>query len=56
MKNKVYSQRPEDVADLRRKITAAFAEISIEMLENTWQELAVRYEMCRLRNGGHVEH
>jgi hypothetical protein len=55
VKSLVYRQRPQNEADLRQKITAAFAQITPEMLCATWRNLSARYEVCRVRRGGHVE-
>ncbi|KAJ4446196.1 hypothetical protein ANN_12890 [Periplaneta americana] len=49
------SQKPRNIDDLRVKITQAFQQINLLMLQRTWAELHHRYELCRVRNGGHVE-
>ncbi|KAJ4442082.1 hypothetical protein ANN_11948 [Periplaneta americana] len=55
VKNDVYAQRLRDIHDLRAKIFSAFEKVTPEMLGHTWEELATRYELCRVRNGGQVE-
>ena len=55
MKNDVYSQRPMDFDDLKEKICTAFQKVTPRMLHHTWDAISSRYELCRLRNGGHVE-
>jgi hypothetical protein len=55
VKSLVYGQRPQNEADLRQKITAAFPHITPEMLRTTWRNLSAWYELCRVRRGGHVE-
>jgi hypothetical protein len=55
VKSLVYGQRPQNVDDLQQKITAAFAQITPEILRATWRNLSARYELCRARRGGHVE-
>jgi hypothetical protein len=54
VKSLVYGQTPQNEADLRQKITAAFAHITPEVLRVTWHKLPARYELCRVRRGGHV--
>jgi hypothetical protein len=56
VKSVVYAQRPQNEADLRQKITAAFAQITPEMLRTTCCNLSTCYELCRVRRGGHVEY
>jgi hypothetical protein len=56
VKSLVYGQRPQNEADLRQKITAAFAHITPEMLRATCCNLSARYELCRVSRGGHVEY
>jgi hypothetical protein len=55
VKSLVYRQRPQSETDLRQKITAAFLQIIPEMMRARWRNLSVRYELCRVRHGGHVE-
>jgi hypothetical protein len=50
----VYGQIPQNEVDLREKTTAAIAQIAPEMLRATWRNLSARYELCRIRRGGHV--
>jgi hypothetical protein len=54
VKSLVYGQRPQNEADVRQ-ITAAFVQITSEMLRATCRNLSARYELCRVRRGGHVE-
>ncbi|KAJ4452276.1 hypothetical protein ANN_03794 [Periplaneta americana] len=54
VKDILYSQKPRNI-DVRIKITQAFQQITPLMLQRTWAELHHRYELCRVRNGGHVE-
>ncbi|KAJ4434757.1 hypothetical protein ANN_23326 [Periplaneta americana] len=51
----VCAQRPRDSHDLKAKILSASEEVTPEMLDHMWEDLASRYELCRVRNGGHVE-
>ncbi|KAJ4441496.1 hypothetical protein ANN_11352 [Periplaneta americana] len=55
VKDIVYSQKPRNIDELRIKITQAFQQTTPLMLQRTWAELHHRYELCRVRNGGHVE-
>ena len=55
VKSTVYAQRPQNLADLRREIAAAFQQITPEMLRATWHNMDSRFDLCRVRNGGHVE-
>ncbi|PSN42504.1 hypothetical protein C0J52_09789 [Blattella germanica] len=48
-------QKPRNIDDLKLKITQAFTQITPLMLQRTWSELHHRYQLCRVRNGGHVE-
>jgi hypothetical protein len=54
VKSLVYGQRQNE-ADLQQKITAAFAQITPEMLRATWRNLSAQYELCRIHHGGHIE-
>ncbi|KAJ4445398.1 hypothetical protein ANN_07203 [Periplaneta americana] len=47
VKDIVYSQKPTNIDDLRVKITQAFQQITLLMLQRTWAELHHRYELCR---------
>jgi hypothetical protein len=48
VKSLVYGQRPQNEAELHRKITVAFAQISVEMLSAMWCNLSAQYELPRL--------
>ncbi|KAJ4430862.1 hypothetical protein ANN_19453 [Periplaneta americana] len=48
-------KKPRNIDDLRVKTTQAFRQIIPLMLQRTWAELHHRYELCRVRNGDHVE-
>ena len=41
--------------DLKEKICTAFQKVTPQMLQHTWDVISSRYELCRLRNGGHDE-
>jgi len=41
--------------ELRTRITAAVAKVTLEMLRSVWQETDYRWEVCRITNGSHIE-
>jgi hypothetical protein len=47
---------PRDLPQLRQRIVEAVADIDRQMLQRVWQELDYRIEICRVTNGGHIEH
>ena len=47
---------PLDLAELRQRIELAVACIDHQMLVRVWQELDYRIDVCRVTNGGHMEH
>ncbi|GFT07564.1 uncharacterized protein TNCV_4045311 [Trichonephila clavipes] len=47
---------PVDLPDLRHRIEAAVARIASDTLNNAWDELAYRLDVCRVTNGVHIEH
>ena len=44
-----------DLEELRRRIVAACATVTPELLRNTWQELEYRLDICRATRGAHME-
>ncbi|KAG8304946.1 hypothetical protein J6590_081865 [Homalodisca vitripennis] len=46
---------PASLADLRRRITAAVAEVTPDLLERVWREIDYRWDVCRITNGSHIE-
>lgn len=55
IKDIVYKTVVADLEDLRRRIVAACATVTPEMLRNTWQELEYRLDICRATRGAHIE-
>ncbi|KAJ4430007.1 hypothetical protein ANN_22215 [Periplaneta americana] len=55
VKDLVYSQKTRNIDDLRVEDTQAFQQITPVMLQRTWAELYHHYELCRMRNEGHIE-
>jgi hypothetical protein len=47
---------PRDLPQLRRIIVEAVAAIDRQMLQRVWQELDYRIDICRITQGGHIEH
>ena len=47
---------PLDLAELRQRIEHAVAGIDHQMFVRVWQELDIRTDVCRVTNGGHMEH
>jgi hypothetical protein len=54
--NPVIKFLPYDLPQLRRRIVEAVAAIDHQMLQRMWQELDYRIDICRVTNGGHIEH
>ena len=55
VKDKVFSTPVPDIANLKARITEAFAIITEHMLENTWRECDCRLDALRATKGAHVE-
>jgi len=55
VKDKVFSTPVPDIANLKARITEAFATITEDMLENTWREIDYRLDVLRATKGAHVE-
>ncbi|KAG8290475.1 hypothetical protein J6590_080689 [Homalodisca vitripennis] len=56
IKDKVYvPPLPASLADLRRRITAAVAEVTPDLLERVWREIDYRCDICRITNGSHIK-
>ncbi len=53
-KDKVYSTPVPNVENLKARITAALAMVSMEMLKNTWCEIDFRLDVLRATKGTHV--
>lgn len=56
IKEKVYASPPENLDDLRERITVAINNISIEQRENVLRKIVEKYDLCIQQNGGHFEH
>ena len=57
VKDKVYVfPLPANLSELRDRIRQAVAAATLDMLINVWEELAHRLNVCRVRNGAHIEH
>lgn len=55
IKSKVYVTTPTTVENMRQRITAAFQEITPDMLTNVEQSFKNRIRLCINQNGGHFE-
>ena len=47
---------PANLQDLRNRITAAVALVYRDMLTRVWNEMDYRIDVCRITEGGHIEH
>jgi hypothetical protein len=47
---------PRDLPKLRKRIVEAVAAVDRQMLQRVWQELDYRIDICRVTEGGHIEH
>ena len=47
---------PANLQDLRNLITAAVALVDRDMLTCLWNEMDYRIDVCRITEGGHIEH
>jgi len=55
VKDIVFSTPVPDITNLKARIIDAFAEITEDMLENTWRETDYRLDVLRATKGAHVE-
>lgn len=44
-------QMPDDLKELRGRITRAFTDIKSDILGRKWEKLDFRTEVCRITNG-----
>ncbi|PNF30068.1 hypothetical protein B7P43_G04744 [Cryptotermes secundus] len=57
IKDRVYvPPLPRTLVELRERIDAAVMTIDRMMLQNTWNELDYRLDVCRVTQGAHIEH
>ena len=54
-KTRVFRVPVRDILELRERITEAFAEVTNDMLANTWREVESRLQQLRANGGSHVE-
>jgi len=47
---------PANHQDLRNRITAAVALVDRDVLTRVWNEMDYRIDVCRITEGGHIEH
>jgi hypothetical protein len=55
VKNKVFLTPVPDIANLKARITDAFATMTEDMLENTWRETDYRLDVLRVTKAAHFE-
>ena len=55
MKTRVYKTPVPDLKNLKHRIRQAFGEVTNNMSDNTWRELALRLQVLQENGGGHVE-
>lgn len=55
VKDTVYKTPVKDIQELKTRITAAIDSVTHDMLANVWRGVSDRLDLCRARNGGHVE-
>lgn len=56
VKDKVYKERPNNVEELKNRITLVIRRIRPDSLEKVHREMVRRCQMCVQVNGGHFEH
>ena len=47
---------PDNLQELRDRITAAVALTDRDMLRRVWNELDYQLDVCLISQGGHIEH
>jgi hypothetical protein len=45
----------ESIPELLRRITAAIAAVSVDVLSRVWGEVEFRFDVCRAVSGAHIE-
>jgi len=55
VKDKVFSTPVPDITNLKARITAAFATITEDMLEDTWREIDCRLDVLCATKGAYFE-
>ena len=57
IKDRVYVPPiPRDLPQMRQRTAEAVAAIDRKTLHRVWQELHYRIDICRITQGGHIEH
>ncbi|PSN30555.1 hypothetical protein C0J52_27007, partial [Blattella germanica] len=54
IRNIIYRISVVDLENLHRRIVPAYATVMPEMLQNTWQKLEYRLDVCRAARGAHI--
>ena len=57
MKDVVYvPPLPQDMNDLKRRISAAVELTTEDMLARVWEEMEYRLDICHVTRGAHIQH
>jgi len=57
VKERVYvPPLPDDLDELRNRITAAVKSLTEDILRRVWDEFSYRVDVVRTAGGGHIEH
>ncbi|GBN39706.1 hypothetical protein AVEN_217452-1 [Araneus ventricosus] len=54
-KNIVYKSPVPSLDELKRRIVTAIQNVTLQMLENTWREIELRFDVLRATKGSHVQ-
>ncbi|GBL99202.1 hypothetical protein AVEN_140669-1 [Araneus ventricosus] len=55
VKQHVYSERITDINHLKQRITDVIHSVTPIVLTRMWEELDYRLDVCRAKNGAHIE-
>ncbi|XP_008181699.1 uncharacterized protein LOC103309014 [Acyrthosiphon pisum] len=47
---------PKDLDELKSRITDAINSVTVDMLQQVYEEFEYRLDVCRESKGGHIEH
>ena len=47
---------PKDLDELKSRITDAINLVTVDMLQQVYEEFEYRLDVCRASKGGHIEH
>jgi hypothetical protein len=55
VKNMAYADKIKDRPHLKDRICAAIETVTPEMLSRVWEEAEYKLDICRAKNGAHIE-